>query len=164
MQRRHLRASHDQAIDAVGDFPIFYFVKRRMLHTPGKKSRPAERIAIKVSRIVDNDWPRRNAPPLDRKVFAFGSGSTWPGSASPCPSFSVFCARLISSIFLSSAATIGWLFKSSAVSCMSLGLLISAFFKIFVSIYRSRLIVTHSTGGRMLRTPSPLCGGVTRAV
>jgi hypothetical protein len=103
----------------------------------------AKRTATKVSRIVDNHWPRRKAPPLDRKVFAFDSGSTWPVSASPCPLFSAFCAaRLISSIFLSSAATTGWLFRSSAVSCISLVLLISAFFKIFVSIYPSRLILT----------------------
>src|SRR5260221_12464732 len=130
MQRRHLRASHDQAIDAVGDFPIFYFVKRRMLHTPGKKSRPAERIAIKVSRIGDNDWPRRNAPPLGRKVFAFDSGSIWPVSIPPRWSFTVFCAApLISSIFLSSTATIGCLFTSSGLACISLVLLISAFFK-----------------------------------
>jgi hypothetical protein len=117
--------------------PDFLLPEKKDTTRARKKSRPAKRTATKVSRIVDNGWPRRNAPPLNRKVLGFDSGSIWPISVPVCPSFSMFwAARLISSIFLSSAATIGWLFRSSAVSCISLVLLISAFSKIFVSIYR----------------------------
>src|SRR5258708_5989038 len=129
-------------------FPDFLLPEKKDTTRARTKSRPAKRTATKVSRIVDNDWPRRNAPPLRREVFAFDSGSIWPVSVPPWPSFIVFCgARLISSIFRSSAATIGWLFRSSAVSCISLVLLINAFFKIFVSIYPSRLTLTQPAAG-----------------
>jgi hypothetical protein len=137
VDRRHLAPLPRSGYRRRWRFPNFLLPEKKDTTRARKKSRPTKRTATEVSRIVDNDWPRRNAPPLNCKVLGFGSGSIWPVSVPPCPSFSVFCAaRLITSIFLSSAATIGWLFRSSAVSCISLVLLISAFSKIFVSIYR----------------------------
>jgi hypothetical protein len=101
-------AFSDQAIDAVGDSLIFYFLRRRIPHAHGKEADPLRELPQRSAELSTTIWPRRNAPPLDRNVFAFDSGLIWPVSVPLCPSFSVFCAaRLISSIFLSSIATIG---------------------------------------------------------
>jgi hypothetical protein len=60
VDRRHLRALPDQAIDAVGDPPIFYSLRRRIPHAQGEKADPL-RACLKSHDLVNRLSMRRIA-------------------------------------------------------------------------------------------------------
>src|ERR1700730_9296909 len=135
--------------------PDFLFPEKKNTTRAKKKSRPAKRTATNVSSIVDNDCPRRNALSLERNILALDSEPILALSAPSCPSFNVFWAARSSSyasVFLSSTGAIRSLFRWSAVSWISLVLLINALFKPFRTDVPPALIVTRpAAAGRSAR-------------